>query len=109
AVAAKPGLRGVVLMKHGLVTWGRDSRESYDTHLELVTKAEAYAAAAATGRRVFGAPRRPALPPDERRDVAAAIAPAIRGALSAERGTILRFADSEHVHAFIESEPAPAL
>lgn len=109
AYAENPGLRGVVLMKHGLITWGKDSRESYETHIALVSKAEEYVAAAARGRRVFGAVRRPALPPEERRAVAAQVAPAIRGALSAEKRAVLRFDDGEDVLAFLESEKAPAL
>ncbi len=109
AYAKNPVLRGVVLMKHGLVTWGGDPRESYETHIALVTKAEEYVQAAMRGRRVFGAVRRPALPPEERRAVAAQVAPAIRGALSAEKRAVLRFDDGEDVLAFLESEKAPAL
>ncbi|MBI2760138.1 MAG: bifunctional rhamnulose-1-phosphate aldolase/short-chain dehydrogenase, partial [Chloroflexi bacterium] len=109
AVAAKPGLRGVVLMKHGLVTWGRDSRESYDIHLELVSKAEEYVANGPGERSVFGGVRRPALSPEQRRQVAAEVAPAVRGGLSAERLAVLRFDDSEDVLAFLEAERAPAL
>jgi rhamnose utilization protein RhaD (predicted bifunctional aldolase and dehydrogenase)/NAD(P)-dependent dehydrogenase (short-subunit alcohol dehydrogenase family) len=54
AVAADRRLRGVVLMKHGLFTWGDDPRASYATHLELVTEAEEYVleALARSGRAV---------------------------------------------------------
>ena len=164
AVAADRSLRGVVLMKHGLVTWGRDSRESYAVHLDLVTRAEEYVAGAAGGRgrsvagadasgapaappaggvptqfsglgggppvagdpgvatplpssfiphpsigSVFGPVRRPPLPPEQRRAVAVQVAPAIRGALSAERRAVLRFDDTDDVLAFLESEHAPML
>jgi rhamnose utilization protein RhaD (predicted bifunctional aldolase and dehydrogenase)/NAD(P)-dependent dehydrogenase (short-subunit alcohol dehydrogenase family) len=34
--------RGMVLMKHGLLTWGKSARESYQRTIELVTKAEHY-------------------------------------------------------------------
>jgi rhamnose utilization protein RhaD (predicted bifunctional aldolase and dehydrogenase)/NAD(P)-dependent dehydrogenase (short-subunit alcohol dehydrogenase family) len=33
---------GMVLMNHGLFTFGEDVKEAYDRHIELVTKAEAY-------------------------------------------------------------------
>ena len=33
---------GMVLMKHGLVTWGDTARESYDRTIKLVTEAERY-------------------------------------------------------------------
>jgi rhamnose utilization protein RhaD (predicted bifunctional aldolase and dehydrogenase)/NAD(P)-dependent dehydrogenase (short-subunit alcohol dehydrogenase family) len=34
--------KGMVLMKHGLLTWGENARESYQRTIELVTKAEHY-------------------------------------------------------------------
>ncbi|GAB0057646.1 3-phenylpropionate-dihydrodiol/cinnamic acid-dihydrodiol dehydrogenase [Candidatus Magnetaquicoccaceae bacterium FCR-1] len=40
--AAHPGCKGMVLMKHGLVTWGASARESYDATIDLVSRAEAY-------------------------------------------------------------------
>jgi rhamnose utilization protein RhaD (predicted bifunctional aldolase and dehydrogenase)/NAD(P)-dependent dehydrogenase (short-subunit alcohol dehydrogenase family) len=47
AAAAEPSAHALVLMKHGLITWGGSARESYDRHIELVGKAEAFAAARA--------------------------------------------------------------
>lgn len=40
AAASKPAARALVLMKHGLFTWGATARESYLIHLDLVTQAE---------------------------------------------------------------------
>ncbi|MGA7105761.1 MAG: bifunctional aldolase/short-chain dehydrogenase [Candidatus Deferrimicrobiaceae bacterium] len=37
-----PGCTGMVLMKHGLLTWGDDARSSYEKTIELVTRAEKY-------------------------------------------------------------------
>jgi rhamnose utilization protein RhaD (predicted bifunctional aldolase and dehydrogenase)/NAD(P)-dependent dehydrogenase (short-subunit alcohol dehydrogenase family) len=34
--------KGMVLMKHGLLTWGESARESYERTIEIVTKAEHY-------------------------------------------------------------------
>ncbi|RTZ92406.1 MAG: bifunctional aldolase/short-chain dehydrogenase [Deltaproteobacteria bacterium] len=39
---ASPNVRGIVLMHHGLFTFDDDPRVSYETHLELVDKAESY-------------------------------------------------------------------
>ena len=47
AAAAKPAARALVLMKHGLITWGRTARESYTLHLDLVSHAERIAEARA--------------------------------------------------------------
>jgi rhamnose utilization protein RhaD (predicted bifunctional aldolase and dehydrogenase)/NAD(P)-dependent dehydrogenase (short-subunit alcohol dehydrogenase family) len=44
AFAASPGSKGMVLMKHGLLTWGETARESYERTIELVTRAEQYVA-----------------------------------------------------------------
>ena len=32
----------MVRMHHGLVTWGETARESYDAHIDLVTRAERF-------------------------------------------------------------------
>src|SRR3712207_5182511 len=42
AYQADPSVRGVVLMNHGLITWADDAREAYETHIELVSRAEEY-------------------------------------------------------------------
>jgi len=39
-----PGCMGMVLMKHGLLTWDDDARSSYEKTIELVTRAEKYLA-----------------------------------------------------------------
>ncbi|MEN9938739.1 MAG: hypothetical protein RLZZ387_5318 [Chloroflexota bacterium] len=39
---AHAGTRGMVLLKHGLFTWGATAREAYEQHIELVTMAEDY-------------------------------------------------------------------
>ncbi|HEX5482286.1 MAG TPA: bifunctional aldolase/short-chain dehydrogenase [Terriglobia bacterium] len=40
AYEASPGAKGMVWMKHGLVTWGETARESYDRTAALVSEAE---------------------------------------------------------------------
>jgi rhamnose utilization protein RhaD (predicted bifunctional aldolase and dehydrogenase)/NAD(P)-dependent dehydrogenase (short-subunit alcohol dehydrogenase family) len=42
ALEAHPRCRALVLLQHGLVTWGETARESYDLTIELVTWAEQY-------------------------------------------------------------------
>ncbi len=42
AFAARPNARGMVLMQHGLITWGEEAKTAYDTHIELVTKVEEF-------------------------------------------------------------------
>src|SRR3954470_24136072 len=38
AFDAHPDAAGLVLMNHGLITWGDTAREAYDKHIELVTR-----------------------------------------------------------------------
>jgi rhamnose utilization protein RhaD (predicted bifunctional aldolase and dehydrogenase)/NADP-dependent 3-hydroxy acid dehydrogenase YdfG len=46
AVASAAGdgrsLKGLVLMHHGLITWGDSARASYDAHIDLVERAERF-------------------------------------------------------------------
>ncbi|MCX5987380.1 MAG: bifunctional aldolase/short-chain dehydrogenase [Chloroflexi bacterium] len=42
AVEAHPGAAGVVLEKHGLVTWGETARDAYDATISACTAAEAF-------------------------------------------------------------------
>ena len=76
----RAAVRGVALLNHGLVTWGDTPREAYETHVELVTRAEEFVRRAAGDRRPFrrAAAARPA-PAASRRRAAASLAPALRG------------------------------
>jgi NAD(P)-dependent dehydrogenase (short-subunit alcohol dehydrogenase family)/ribulose-5-phosphate 4-epimerase/fuculose-1-phosphate aldolase len=72
-----PDCTGMVLMQHGLFTWGETAKESYDRHIELVSKAEAYVAAHPTTKE----PLANEAAVDAARALAAQIAPLLRGAL----------------------------
>jgi rhamnose utilization protein RhaD (predicted bifunctional aldolase and dehydrogenase)/NAD(P)-dependent dehydrogenase (short-subunit alcohol dehydrogenase family) len=45
AVEAAPASHGLVLLKHGLLTWGATAHASYQAHIDLVERAEAFLAA----------------------------------------------------------------
>ena len=44
AFEAQPGCRAMVWMKHGIMTWGETAREAYFAMIDLVTRAEEFAA-----------------------------------------------------------------
>jgi rhamnose utilization protein RhaD (predicted bifunctional aldolase and dehydrogenase) len=44
ADAFRPNAKGIVLMNHGLITWGDSAMQAYERHLELVQQAEKFAA-----------------------------------------------------------------
>jgi rhamnulose-1-phosphate aldolase/alcohol dehydrogenase len=102
AVRANPSAPGLVLLNHGLVTWGSSPEEAYRRHLELVDRARAFIDARDPSS-TFAAERCYAMRDDDRRRAAAALAPVIRGALSAERRVIVRYTDTPEVLAFAGS------
>ena len=105
AARESPGCRGIVLLNHGLVTWGDTPKASYDAHIELVNRAEEFISERASGKAVFGGlglnDRHPNA--DWRREVAAAVAPTLRGLVSRRRRSVLRYDDSPEVLEFVGS------
>jgi rhamnose utilization protein RhaD (predicted bifunctional aldolase and dehydrogenase)/NAD(P)-dependent dehydrogenase (short-subunit alcohol dehydrogenase family) len=47
------GIEGMVLLKHGLFTFADDAKTSYETHIRLVTEAEAFLAKHADSKRLL--------------------------------------------------------
>lgn len=88
---ANPTVKGIVLMRHGLVTFGEEARVAYENHLAIVHRCEAAAPL----------PPLPAAPAGDRAR-AAALAPRLRGALRIPG--VLLFDDSEEVRAFVADE-----
>lgn len=107
-----PQARGVVLLNHGLVTWGDTPRAAYESHIELVSQAEDFIEQASKGKRVFAQiPHIKEVELDslQRHRAAASIAPAIRGLVSQRQGAILRFEDGDDVLEFVNSSEAEGL
>jgi rhamnose utilization protein RhaD (predicted bifunctional aldolase and dehydrogenase)/NAD(P)-dependent dehydrogenase (short-subunit alcohol dehydrogenase family) len=98
-----PTARGVVLESHGLFTWGDTAEESYLTTIVIINKAIAWFEAKITGP-VFGGQKFPALPDDQRREVASRLMPVIRGMISAAEPKLGHFDDSAAVLEFVGSE-----
>ncbi len=74
----------LVMEKHGLAVWGETARECYGNLRAVIDKAEAFVAEARKGKVALGTPSMPVSEERERRKIAAAIMPAIRGELSAQ-------------------------
>ncbi len=111
AVRANPRAKLVILAKHGLITWGETDEECYASTLATIAQARDFVEerVARADRTVFGGPRVRMLSAEERHDVAAQIAPVLRGLVSAEKRQILRFEDGEDVLTFASSQDAPRL
>ena len=109
AVRGNPGIVGVVLVNHGLFTWGESTKAAYDIHIDLVTQAEEYPQAQSSGKSVFGGLKQRPLDTPRRHQAAAAIAPALRGLVSRRNRAVLRYDDAPDVLEFVGSERAKEL
>lgn len=95
---AAPTAEGMVLLKHGLFTWGEDARTSYERHVEFAGMAEM---ALAGGKRTFVQVKLP-----EKTATAAEIGPILRGALArlsgaSDKGMILDHRSTDDVLQFV--------
>lgn len=96
---AGPGLKGVILDKHGLITWGKTAKEAYDRTIGFCSRAERFIAAAKKkrpaplGRVTAGSAAR--------REKMAELLPVIRGVLSENQRMVLLWDDASEVLDFI--------
>ena len=105
AVLKRPGARGLVLLNHGLITWGSTPQASYQAHVALISEAEQFLEAKASAKVPFGGVKTPALDERERRRVAGMMTPVLRSLLSPspEKRVLVRFEDSADVLEFAGS------
>ena len=103
AVGENPGCDGIVLGGHGLFTWGQTQRECYLNTLRVIDHLGQFIErhAQAKGPVRFGGEAVPPRP--DRRQLAVAIAPFLRGRVSAQRRFIASFTDAPDVLQFVNS------
>src|SRR5580704_15043042 len=107
-VAETPGCDGVVLGGHGLFTWGETQRESYLNTITIIDQLGQFIERhAAAGYKVFGGGK--VKTREGRAEIAAAIMPYLRGAVSRKQRWIGSFSDSPQVLEFVNSEQAERL
>ena len=107
---ANPQAIGCILGGHGITAWGDTSAQAQANSLEIIRAAEEYLAA--NGKeQPFGAPIPGfgALPEEQRRAKAAALAPFIRGLASADRPQVGHFTDAAPVLEFLGATEHPRL
>jgi rhamnulose-1-phosphate aldolase/alcohol dehydrogenase len=99
-----PQAKGLVLEAHGLFTWGETQKDCYETTLAVINKAISFLAERSRGRVIFGGQRVAPAAPEQRRAVAAAVMPIIRGLISRQGPLKLgHFDDSPEVLEFVGS------
>ncbi|SDT31295.1 rhamnulose-1-phosphate aldolase/alcohol dehydrogenase [Friedmanniella luteola] len=108
--AAHPDAIGCILGGHGITAWGDTSAESEQRSLHIIDTAAAWIAEHSRPEP-FGPPLPGygALPPDERRARAAALAPTLRSLASHDRAVVGHFTDSDVVLDFLASSEHPRL
>ncbi len=93
AHADDPSIEGLILLKHGIFTFGETAEEAYERMIAAVSKAEARLT------------RRTAAVPKTAPDVsAAAVAPILRGLASGAGRLILDFRGGDEMRAFVDGE-----
>ncbi len=108
AVRENPGIECVVMGKHGLVTWGPDSKTCYETTLRIIGEAQAYLDAHAQ-TEPFGGPAVETASENDRRALLLALLPVLRGAMAGARKAILSVDASPEVLEFVNSKAAGEL
>ena len=109
AVRENPGLKLVVLAKHGLVVWGDTADEAYRRTIEVINRAVEFVNARTAGEQRFDGPAREPLDDARRRELLRAVLPTLRGAVSSERSKVLVVDTSPRVLEFVSSRAAPEL
>jgi len=104
-----PKAKALLLEKHGTICWGATVKEAYLSTVDLISRAEEAIAYRAKGRVRFGGVAVPAASPDERRKVALAVAPVLRGLVGRERRVVMGFDDAPDVLEFACAREADAL
>ncbi|MGA9463867.1 MAG: class II aldolase/adducin family protein, partial [Terracidiphilus sp.] len=101
AIQQNPGCDGIVLGGHGLFTWGQTQRECYLNTITLIDQIGQFIAHHAKSTIRFGGE---AIPPRaDRKELAIAIAPCLRGRVSTQNRLIASFSDAPDVLQFVSS------
>ena len=109
AVEENPDCDGIVLGGHGLFTWGDTQRESYLNTITIIDQLGQFISRhrELVGNGIFGGQVQPVR--EDRRQIATAILPFLRGRLGEQRRAIASFSDSEDVLGFVNSANAAEL
>ncbi|MBV9339695.1 MAG: bifunctional rhamnulose-1-phosphate aldolase/short-chain dehydrogenase [Acidobacteria bacterium] len=108
AVRENPGAEGIILGGHGLFTWGKTQRECYLNSIRTIDEMGEFVLEHQKRKgTLFGGPV--CSTASERMEIAAAILPALRGAVSSNRRVIAHYNDHEDALAFANSQWAREL
>ncbi|MCX6337440.1 MAG: bifunctional rhamnulose-1-phosphate aldolase/short-chain dehydrogenase, partial [Bacteroidetes bacterium] len=99
-----PGIRGIMLGSHGLFTWGDTAYESYINTLEVIEICANYLEEKISKQTaIFGGQKVQSLEASSSLNVAAAIAPVLRGFCSSQTKMVGHFTNDARVLEFVNS------
>ncbi|MRH43760.1 bifunctional aldolase/short-chain dehydrogenase [Aquibacillus halophilus] len=100
----------VIMEKHGLVTWGETSEESYYKTISIIQEAEDYIEAKAKEATLFGGNKYDSLEEQERKEILTQVLPVVRGQVSdSNKKMLVTFDDSDEILSFVNSNDANEL
>ncbi|CAM4198439.1 bifunctional aldolase/short-chain dehydrogenase [Lederbergia lenta] len=108
-VQSNPKAELVIMEKHGLVTWGETSKESYNKTISIIQEAEDYIENKAEGKDLFGGSKYKSLEATERKEILSQVLSIVRGQVSDEKKMIVTYDDSENILSFVNSREAKEL
>jgi rhamnulose-1-phosphate aldolase/alcohol dehydrogenase len=101
-----PQAQGAILEKHGLITWGNSSKESYTRMIHFVSLAEQHIAKAARGKKVFGRSVARSLSESQAQAWLAQFLPRIRKVVSAHKRVVFQTVSTPQALEFVNSQNA---
>ena len=107
AVVENPDCDGIVLANHGLFTWGHTQESCYLNSVTMIDQMGQFVARHAEGKAMFGGARYQSC--EDRRALAAAVLPALRGEMAATKRSIGTYCEHADVLEFVNSVDAPGL
>jgi len=103
AIQGNPSVDGIILGGHGLFTWGNTSRECYRNSIRTIDEMGEFIRSHQERKgALFGGINHS--PRGDREQVAAAILPALRGAISSNRRVVAHYTDNPDALTFAGSE-----
>ncbi len=109
AIAAHPGIVGIILGAHGLINWADDDKECYELSLTLIEKAARFLEARDKGDSAFGGARFQPLSDSQRDSVLIEVLPTLRGMVSQQNRFIGTVQSDAAILQFVNSHDAPRL
>ncbi len=98
-----PEAKGLVLEKHGLITWGPDAKTSYDRTIEMVTRAERYLEQAKRRKKNWSRPVYQSMSAAAKQDWLCGCLPDVRRTLAEREKMVASFCGDADVMAFVNA------